>query len=108
MSTKQERIDLLVDEKRVKLHLFNPSKREIWTVVGKAKEHWIDPDSEYCSCSGYYFGMIKNKKPCYHLESIFKAKKENKAANKIKRRKKIQKLQQLSIINTTPLTQEKA
>ncbi|MDP6302949.1 MAG: hypothetical protein QF657_00090 [Candidatus Nitrosopelagicus sp.] len=78
MSTKQERIDLLVDEKRVKLHLFNPSKREIWTVVGKAKEHWIDPDSEYCSCSGYYFGMIKNKKPCYHLESIFKAKKENK------------------------------
>ena len=70
MSTKQERIDLLVDEKRVKLHLFNPSKREIWTVVGKAKEHWIDPDSEYCSCSGYYFGMIKNKKPCYHLELV--------------------------------------
>ena len=51
MSTKQERIDSLVDERRVKLHLFNPSKREIWTVVGKAKEHWIDPDSEYCSCS---------------------------------------------------------
>ena len=28
--------------------------------------------------AGYYFGMIKNKTPCYHLESIFKAKKENK------------------------------
>ena len=55
-----------------------PSKREIWTIVGKAKEHWIDPISKFCSCSGYYFGMIKNKSPCYHLESIFKAKKENK------------------------------
>ena len=78
MSTKQERIDSIVDERRVKLHLFNPSKREIWTVVGKAKEHWIDPISKFCSCSGYYFGMIKNKTPCYHLESISKAKKENK------------------------------
>ena len=78
MSTKQERINSIVDERRVKLHLFNPSKREIWTVVGKAKEHWIDPISKFCSCSGYYFGMIKNKNPCYHLESIFKAKKENK------------------------------
>ena len=76
MSTKQERIDSIVDERRVKLHLFNPSKREIWTVVGKAKEHWIDPISKFCSCSGYYFGMIKNKSPCYHLESIFKAKKK--------------------------------
>ena len=78
MSTKQERIDSIIDERRVKLHLFNPSKREIWTVVGKAKEHWIDPISKFCSCSGYCFGMIKNKSPCYHLESIFKAKKENK------------------------------
>ena len=78
MSTKQERINSIVDERRVKLHLFNPSKREIWTVVGKAKEHWIDPISKFCSCSGYYFGMIKNKNACYHLESIFKAKKENK------------------------------
>ena len=78
MSTKQERIDSIVDERRVKLHLFNPSKREIWTVVGKTKEHWIYPDSNFCSCSGYYFGMIKSKTPCYHLKSLSIAKKENK------------------------------
>jgi predicted nucleic acid-binding Zn finger protein len=78
MSDKQDRIESILDERRVKLHLFNPSKREIWTVIGKEKEHWIDPNSNFCSCSGYYFGMIKNKTACYHLESISKAKKENK------------------------------
>ena len=78
MSDKQDRIQSILDERRVKLHLFNPSKREIWTVIGKEKEHWIDPNSNFCSCSGYYFGMIKNKTVCYHLESISKAKKENK------------------------------
>ena len=78
MSSKQEKIKSVVDEKRIKLHLFNPSKREIWTIVGKEKEHWINPNSNFCSCSGYYFGTIKNKTPCYHLESISLAKKENK------------------------------
>ena len=43
MSTKQDKINSIVEERRVKLHLFNPSKREIWTIVGKEKEHWIDP-----------------------------------------------------------------
>ncbi len=78
MSTKQDKINSIVEERRVKLHLFSPSKREIWTIVGKEKEHWIDPYSDYCSCSGYYFGMIKSNTPCYHLESISIAKKENK------------------------------
>ena len=78
MSTKQEKINAVVSERRVKLHRFNPSQREIWTIVGKEKEHWIDPQSNFCSCAGYYFGMIKNNSPCYHLESISLAKKENK------------------------------
>ena len=78
MSTKQEKINAVVSERRVKLHRFNPSQREIWTIVGKEKEHWIDPQSNFCSCSGYYFGIIKNNSPCYHLESISLAKKENK------------------------------
>ena len=46
--------------------------------MGKEKEHWIDPASNFCSCSGYYFGMLKNKKSCYHLDSIHIAKQENK------------------------------
>jgi len=73
-----DRIESLVSEKRVKLHIFEPSKREIWTVVGKGKEHWLDPISEYCSCHGYYFGRLSGKKSCYHLESVLYAKKENK------------------------------
>jgi predicted nucleic acid-binding Zn finger protein len=73
-----DRIESLVSEKRVKLHVFEPSQKEIWTVVGKGKEHWLDPDSEYCSCPGYYFGKLSGKKSCYHLESVVLAKKENK------------------------------
>ena len=44
MNKDPDRIELLVSEKRVKLHLFEPSKRKIWTVVGKGEEHWVDPD----------------------------------------------------------------
>lgn len=74
---KDNKIESVISEKRVKLHIFEPSKREILTVVGKGKEHWLDPESEYCSCQGYYFGSLSGKKTCYHLESAILAKKEN-------------------------------
>nr|AIE94410.1 hypothetical protein [uncultured marine thaumarchaeote AD1000_46_C12]AIE94478.1 hypothetical protein [uncultured marine thaumarchaeote AD1000_46_F05] len=51
----------IIFQNRVKLHLFETSQRKIWTIVGKEKEHWIDPELNFCSCSGYYFGMLKNK-----------------------------------------------
>jgi predicted nucleic acid-binding Zn finger protein len=73
-----ERIESMVSEKRVKLHIFEPSKRKIWTVVGKSKEHWLDPEAEYCSCNGYYFGRLNEKTICYHLESVYLANQENK------------------------------
>ena len=78
MIEKSEKIKLVISEKRVKLHHFVPSNRKIWTVVGKEKEHWLDPQLEFCSCSGFYFGMLKNKKPCCHIESISIAIKEGK------------------------------
>ena len=62
----KDRVESMVSENRVKMHLFEPSRRVIWTVVGKGKEHWIDPDGCYCSCSGYYFGT--SEKTCYHLD----------------------------------------
>ncbi len=77
MKKNPDRIESLVSEKRVKLHVFEPSQREIWTVVGKGKEHWLDPDAAYCSCPGYYFGKLSGKPLCYHLESVILAKKEN-------------------------------
>ena len=75
---KENKIDSVISEKRVKLHLFEPSERKIWTVVGKGKEHWLDPDSEFCSCESYYFNSYNGKKGCYHLDSLKAAKSENK------------------------------
>jgi predicted nucleic acid-binding Zn finger protein len=77
MNNDSERIQNMVSERRVKLHVFEPSQRKIWTVVGKNNEHWIDPDNIYCSCPGFYFGKLNGKTTCYHLESAHLARKEN-------------------------------
>jgi len=74
-----ERVQSIVSEKRVKLHVFEPSQRKIWTVVGKGEEHWIDPHCNYCSCPGFYFGKLNGKTTCYHLESAHLARSENQA-----------------------------
>jgi len=78
MSDDIQRIQSIVSEKRVKLHFFKPSQRKIWTVVGKSNEHWLDPDAEVCACPSYYFGRLSGKSTCYHLESAYLAKNENK------------------------------
>ncbi len=77
MNKDLERVQSIVSEKRVKLHVFEPSQRKIWTVVGKGQEHWVDPDSNYCSCPGFYFGKLNGKTTCYHLESAHLARDEN-------------------------------
>jgi len=77
MNKDVDRVQSLISEKRVKLHLFEPSQRKIWTVVGKGEEHWIDPDSNYCSCPGFYVGKLNGKTICYHLESAQLARDEN-------------------------------
>ena len=78
MNKDLERVQSMVSEKRVKLHIFEPTQRKIWTVVGKGKEHWVDPDANYCSCPGFYFGKLNGKSTCYHLESAQLARNENK------------------------------
>ena len=50
MNKDPDRLEAIVSEKRVKLHVFEPSGRRIWTVVGKGEEHWVDPESNFCSC----------------------------------------------------------
>ncbi len=57
-------------EKGVKLHLFKPSSREIWTVVGNDREYWVDPNDNFCSCEDYYFKTLSGKEKCYHLQII--------------------------------------
>ena len=78
MKKDSAKIDSVISEKRVKLHLFEPSERKIWTVVGKGKEHWLDPDLEFCSCESFYFNSYNGKKGCYHLDSLKAAKTEDK------------------------------
>ena len=78
MKKSSDKIDSAVSQKRIKLHIFQPSQRKIWTVVGVGEEYWLDPNLEYCSCPGYYFGKLNGKKSCYHLESLQLAEKENK------------------------------
>ena len=78
MNKDSDRVESLVSEKRVKLHVFEPSHRKIWTIVGKGEEYWVDSDGDYCSCLGFYFGNLNGKKTCYHLVSVKLAQKENK------------------------------
>ena len=78
MNKVSDRVESLISEKRVKLHVFEPTHRKIWTVVGKGEEHWVDPDGGYCSCPGFYFGKLNGKTTCYHLDSAKLAIKENK------------------------------
>jgi predicted nucleic acid-binding Zn finger protein len=48
--------------------LFEPSKKTIWTIVGKHHEYWIDLDLGYCSCNDYYFRTLSGQGMCYHLD----------------------------------------
>ena len=70
---KTKKISSLLSEKRIKLHIFEPSNRKIWSVVGTEKEYWLDPDLDFCSCPGYYFNN-----ECYHLEWFPMATIENR------------------------------
>ena len=78
MNASFDKIESIVEGKRVKQHVFEPSQRVIWTVVGKGEEYWLDPNLEFCSCPGYYFGRLNGRLTCYHLESQKLAQKEIK------------------------------
>lgn len=53
-----------VAEGRVKQHIFLPSGRLVWTVVGRRTEHWVDPHHGYCTCPAYYYGTTG---VCQHI-----------------------------------------
>lgn len=78
MNKEIDRIESLISEKRVKLHIFEPSQRKIWTVVGKNEEYWVDPENIYCSCPGFYFGKLDGKNTCYHIDTAHMAQNEKK------------------------------
>lgn len=63
-------VDAIVFSMGVKLHLFEPSGRRVWTVVGKDNEHWLEPESGFCSCEDYYFNTLNTGRDCYHLKAV--------------------------------------
>jgi predicted nucleic acid-binding Zn finger protein len=67
-----------VDQGRVKLHLFQPSKRMIWTIIGIDNEYWTDLQMMFCSCKSYYYKPVSTAQSCYHLQSLALSIAQNK------------------------------
>lgn len=54
----------------VKRHVFLPSGRFVYTVVGSNADEFIDPEKSFCSCESYFYGVLSSKaKYCYHILS---------------------------------------
>ncbi len=70
MGQRDERIRNIITEHRAKLHVFEPSRRTVWTIVGAEREYWLDPEAGFCSCPAYYFGKTVGRGGCYHLEAL--------------------------------------
>ncbi|MGB9169358.1 MAG: hypothetical protein WCB31_10565 [Nitrososphaeraceae archaeon] len=58
---------------RIKLHIFVPSDRKIWTIVSKNNEYWLDLDLDYCTCKNYFFKTLSGMDRCIHLKSLAEA-----------------------------------
>ena len=67
-----------VDQGRIKLHLFRPSRRMIWTIIGIDNEYWTDLEIMFCSCKSYYYKSVSSVQSCYHLESLALSITQNK------------------------------
>ena len=78
MKKEPSNIESVISSNGVKLHLFEPSNREIWTVVGKENEHWLDLNLGYCSCEDYYYNAMEKGRQCYHLHAIKAAMEQGK------------------------------
>jgi len=60
----------LIEQKRIKKYVFEPSNRIIWVAVGTKSEYQILPKSGYCDCSDFYFRVVDEEISfCYHLLS---------------------------------------
>ena len=63
----------------VKMHVFSPSGRVIYTVVGRSGEEFIDPFKPFCSCKNFFFAVLGGRnQTCYHLLSYQVAKESDR------------------------------
>ena len=70
MSNSPDITAKLFNNYKLKLHYFTPSKRELWTIVGRDDEYWLDPELDYCTCKHYYFKTLSGKDKCQHLKVL--------------------------------------
>lgn len=67
-----------VHEGRVKRHVFIPSGRALYTVVGRIGDEFIDPGKPFCSCESFFFRFLGGRKEtCYHLLAYHIAEETN-------------------------------
>ena len=70
------KIEELLKKKAIKMHLFLPSNRRIFTIVSN-EEYWLDEEMNFCSCKGYYYKYMRNNEQCYHLKALAIAKEDD-------------------------------
>ena len=59
----------------VKKHVFSPSGRVLFTVVGRSGDEFIDPEKPFCSCRHFFFRVLGGRdRTCYHLLAYEMAK----------------------------------
>lgn len=68
-----DKIEKLLKSKAIKMHLFLPSKRRLFTIISN-NEYWLDLNINFCSCKGYYYKYMRNNEQCYHLKALSIAK----------------------------------
>jgi predicted nucleic acid-binding Zn finger protein len=79
LNGKREKATKMVETKRIKLHIFLPSGRKVWTAVGSDGDHLLNVSQPYCSCRDFHFRYLTDKdEECYHLLALkmaFRSKK---------------------------------
>jgi predicted nucleic acid-binding Zn finger protein len=74
---KSNKVQLTLERKAVRKHMFLPSQTEIWTVIGDEGDNLINDKPLFCSCKDYYFNILKKKRRfCYHLRAFLIAKEK--------------------------------
>ena len=72
-----EKINELINGKKIKKIVFAPSRIGIWEVKSHKNNsiYWVDIETKYCSCKGFYYNFMK--KVCYHISAVSTALSQN-------------------------------
>ena len=63
-----KKVSRLIKNGSVEKHVFKPSGKTVWIVVGKEKDYLILPEAEFCTCDDFYFRVMDHEVHlCYHL-----------------------------------------